>query len=314
MLPVVSGANQSAIERNLAIYTQAARGAFSENTARAIRSDLRIFIEWASSADRSADIPVEPETVAAFIDGLSGTRAPATVRRYVASLNHLHRAAGLIPPGSAEIVRLAVRRMNRAKSTKQDQAAPLRHTSISKMLAALPQDTGGRRDAALITLAYDSLLRRSEISALNVEDIERDAETGTALVRRSKTDQEGEGDYVFLSAETMRLLAEWIEAAAIETGALFRPLSRAAKRDRLTGGDIARVLKRRAKAAGIDPKLISGHSTRVGAAQDMRAAGLDLGAIMQAGRWESPRMVQRYTARLGVRFGAAARLAEIQGR
>ena len=120
---------------------------------------------------------------------------------------------------------------------------------------------------------------------------------------------------VFVSSDSMRRLGEWISTSGLDADApLFIPLSHAATQERLSGDDIARMLKRRAGRAGVSAENISGHSTRVGAAQDMRACGLENGAIMQAGRWQSERMVARYTERLGARYGAAAKLAELQGR
>ena len=87
--------------------------------------------------------------------------------------------------------------------------------------------------------------------------------------------------------------------------------------DRLHPGDVARRFKAMATAAAIAPELvvkISGHSSRVGAAQDMSNAGLELGQIMQAGRWKTAEMVGRYTEGLAVRRGGAAKLAAIQNR
>ena len=304
------------VAARLIAYEHAAAGAFAGNTARAIRSDLRVFTQWCAGAGASSELPVEPETAAAFIDAMAETRKPATVERYVVSLNHLHRAAGVMPPGAAEVVRLALKRMRRAKGTRQRQAAPLRRLAVDRILEAIQPDPLGLRDAALIGLAYDTLCRRSELAALDVRDIEPAEDgTATAIIARSKTDQEGEGAAVFVSADTMRRLTAWIAAAGLEPAdPLFVPLGRASTAERLSGADVARIFKRRAAAAGLPAETISGHSTRVGAAQDMRASGIDNGAIMQAGRWKGERMVSRYTERLGARYGAAAKLAEMQGR
>ncbi len=82
----------------------------------------------------------------------------------------------------------------------------------------------------------------------------------------------------------------------------------------LQAGEVARVFKRMAKAAGLDPSGLSGHSTRIGAAQDMVGGGLDIAEIMQAGGWRTPVMVARYSERLTASRGAAAKLARLQGR
>ena len=167
----------------------------------------------------------------------------------------------------------------------------------------------GLRNAALIASAYDSLGRRSALTALNVRHTEPAEDgTATALIVASKTDQDGEGAIVFVSADTMHRIAAWIDAAGLEAAdPLFVPLGRAAKGERLSAPDVARIFKRRATTAGVPAEAISGHNARVGAAQDMRASGIDNGAIMQAGRWRSERMVTRYTERLGARYGAPPR-------
>ena len=82
----------------------------------------------------------------------------------------------------------------------------------------------------------------------------------------------------------------------------------------LQPGEVTRIIKKMATAAGLDPVGLSGHSTRVGGAQDMVGAGLDVGEVMVAGGWKTATMVARYSERLVARRGAAAKLARLQGR
>ena len=302
----------ASVRTALEAYAEAARGAFAPNTERAVRADTAVFAAWCASAGLSAALPVEPATVAAFVDALAEPRKPATITRYVASLNHLHRAAGLPAPGGAEPVRLALRRMRRAQGTRQRQAAPLGWDRLRRILSSLGDGFADRRDAALILLAYDTLARRSELAALDVTDITRDADgTGTALIRRSKTDQEGAGRLAFVSAATVRAIDTWLDAAAITTGPLFVPLGNARKAERLSEGDVARIFRRRARHCGVRDRRHRRHSTRVGAAQDMIAHNLGIAAIQQAGGWKSPRMPARYGERLEAKRSGAAVLAQI---
>ena len=299
----------------MAAYLAAARGAFAPNTERAIRADTAVFAAWCWEVGRSAAPPIGSDTAAAFVGAMAETRKPATVRRYLASLNHLHRAAGLPEPGTAEPVRLALRRMARAKGMRQKQAAPLDWDRLRRVLDGLGDRPADLRDAALLALAYDTLARRSELVALDLEDLGRDADgSGTALIRRSKTDQEGKGRVAFVSADSLRRLDTWCAAAGITAGPLFRPLGNARKAARLGEADVARIFRRRARAAGIAVEAIGGHSTRVGAVQDMVAHNLGLSAIQQAGGWKSPRMPARYGERLEAKRSGAAALAKIQGR
>ena len=136
-IPILPDVVASAeIAERLAAYERAAAGAFAANTARAIRADLSICAEWCAGV--SAELPISPETVAAFTDAMAATRKPATVSRYVASINHLHRAAGMMPPGAAEVVCLAPKRMRRANGTRQQQAAPLRRLALDRILERIP--------------------------------------------------------------------------------------------------------------------------------------------------------------------------------
>ncbi|MGV7035035.1 tyrosine-type recombinase/integrase [Methylobacterium symbioticum] len=312
-------------------HARAARGAFADNTLRALAADSRIFSAWCSSVGRSM-LPASPETVAAFIDVQAETKSRATVERYRSSIAALHRAAGLPSPCADEIVRLAVKRMNRAKGRRQKQAEPLNRGSIERMLAAeTPRRLHRRilegeretplialRNAALVAVAYDTLLRRSELVSLYIGDLEKGADgSGTVLVRRSKADQEGEGAIKYLAPDTMAHIDAWLAAAGLASGPLFRPLTKGGRvgSGALGDGEVARVFRDLAVTAGLKlPRLPSGHSTRVGATQDMFAAGFELLEVMQAGSWKTPAMPARYGERLRAQRGAARKLATLQNR
>lgn len=312
-------------------YARAAKGAFADNTLRALAADSRIFGAWCASAGRSM-LPATPETLVAFIDAQAEMKSRATVERYRSSIAALHRAAGLPNPCADEIVRLAVKRMSRTKGRRQKQAEPLNRTSIERMLAV---KTPGRlhrrvlegeremplialRNAALVAVAYDTLLRRSELVSLYIEDLERGADgSGTVLVRRSKADQEGEGAIKYLAPDSMQHIKAWLAAAGLDSGPLFRPLTKGGRPGRTALGDaeVYRVFREVAVAAGLKlPRLPSGHSTRVGATQDMFAAGFELLEVMQAGSWKTPAMPARYGERLRAQRGAARKLATLQNR
>ena len=137
------------------------------------------------------------------------------------------------------------------------------------------------------------------------------------LVRRSKADQEGEGAIKYLAPDTMMHVEAWLTAARLESGPLFRPLTKGGKVGQRPLGDrdVARVFRALASAAGLKlARLPSGHSTRVGATQDMFAAGFELLEVMQAGSWKTPAMPARYGERLRAQRGAARKLATLQNR
>jgi integrase len=151
----------------------------------------------------------------------------------------------------------------------------------------------------MISLGYDTLCRRSELVALRVEDLLKSA-AGAAqiLIRRSKNDPYGNGRLGYVSPETLAQLRAWLSAAKIDAGYIFRAVRpQTVGQGPLHPFTVNRILKRAAQAADLPAQEIerlSGHSMRVGAAQDMIVSGLSVLPIMQAGGWRSMNVVGRY--------------------
>lgn len=278
--------------------------AYSLATRRGYLSDLRIWRDWCSRRGVSA-IPADPEDVASFLREQAEHKRPATIRRYAASISRAHSLLSLPSPTHSDTVRLSIKAIHREKGRRQKQAPPLTRAEIDAILGALSvRPTPLQiRDAALLAVAYDTMARRSELAALLWEDITEnpDSHSGTVLIRRSKNDPEGEGSTRYLAPDTMILLTRW------------RDLCRTPTVFGLSGKAISAAIRRAARSAGLEGEY-SAHSTRVGCAQDMAAAGLGTAEIMQAGGWHSAEMVARYTERQTAQRGASAKLAELQGR
>ncbi|MBF0627841.1 MAG: tyrosine-type recombinase/integrase [Magnetococcales bacterium] len=308
-------ADQNAILARLAEFDRYARGALAKNTERAIRADITRFVEFCAQCGM-ASLPSTPETVAAFVDAMATHCAPATIRRYVSSISTYHQAAGLESPTRSMPVRLTLKKMSREKGTRQTQAAPINRRLVNEMLESDRGTFRDLRDLALVLVGYDVLCRRSELAALDVADFTFCEDgSGTVLIRRSKSDQEGAGAVRFIAPDTVERVKKWMKIAKIQQGAMFRGINNAnAMEERLSDKGVARAFKRMAALTGADAEGISGHSCRVGAAQDMVSAGLEIAGVMQAGGWKSPVMVARYTEKLMARRGASAQLARIQGR
>ena len=149
----------------LSKYLKEAKGAFSDNTERAVRSDVGIFTDWCGQRGLSA-LPARTDTVVAFIDAMAQVRAPATVRRYVFSIATLHKAAQLTSPLKRTGVKLALQRMHRKRGRRQAQAQGLTWPLRQRMLNACGARLIDDRNRALLAVAYDTLLRRSELVAL----------------------------------------------------------------------------------------------------------------------------------------------------
>jgi integrase len=164
------------------------------------------------------------------------------------------------------------------------------------MIAACPENLEGRRDAALLAVGYDTLCRSSELAAMKIVDLASDYRI--ILVPQSKSDQYGEGRVGHLSPRTIKLVKKWVDAAGVHDGYLFRGLhTRRVGAGSLSTSSIRRIIKRSASRADLGPEVthsLSGHSMRVGAAQDMMIVGIDAIGIMQAGGWRTYSVLARY--------------------
>lgn len=285
-----------------------ARAALADSTQRAYAADSLAFADWCAR-DGRANLPAPPEAVAAFLRAEANAgKAVATVRRRAATISRMHRAAGLPNPCDSELVRLALKGIAKSRGTDQRQAAGLTERDAVTIRAHLGDSLRDIRDLALMLVGRDVLARSSELVAIAVEDIEHVEDGALVSVCRRKTSTEARP--YFIGAEGSQALRTWLERAAITTGPVFRSIT---KSGRVTGNaistrDVRRILKHRATAARLThAEGVSGHSLRVGMAQDLVAADLDMASVMQAGGWTTPRMVARYTERLTARRGAVAR-------
>ena len=309
---------EPALEEQLGQFVRAARGVFSDNTERALRSDLAIYAGWCAERGERP-VPAKPETLAAFVDAKAEERAPATVRRYVTSLGIAHRALGLEKTVKSPPVQLALKRMHRKKGRRQDQATGLTWPLRLRLMEAAGDRLLDDRNRALLAVAYDAMLRRAELVSLQVPDLLEEVRgDGSLLVRRSKTDCEGMGEIVWVGRDTVRLVGTWLDRAGISDGMLFRSVGKGGRiGQRLHPCQVPRIFKAMAREAGLPEAVaggLSGHSARIGATQDMVAAGIELPLILHAGRWKSTAMVSRYGERMLARRSGAAQLARMQGR
>jgi integrase/recombinase XerD len=271
-------------------------------------------------------------------------RTLATVRRYVSTLSTLHRLLDCPDPTKTALVRNALTARAR-RSGGPGQAAPLRWAQIEEALRVLPEDLFGLRDKTLLAVAHNTLARRAELVALDVADVEF-LPAGAALValRPTKSNLAAEVAYRYLAPVTAVLVRQWLERSGLREGALWVALHRTgrARRSngqrgaarawlahgrRLTAPEVNVIVKRTvgrlAVARGdlvlpagppavqhralLDyARAYSGHSTRIGAAQDLAAAGVSTAALLQAGGWSDERLLQRYLRRLGALEGGMA--------
>ena len=279
-------------------------GAYSPNTLRAYRADFEEFIDHCHSICAVA-LPALPETIAEFVNSVSLTgTSSASIRRKLVSIAAIHRLSRNGDPTKDAEVHLSMRKMHRKLGRSCDQAYGITGHILSRLLAATPGNLRGLRDRALLMLAYDTMRRRSELVSLRISDIETNEVGAAILLRRSKTDQEANGTWLHVSAATSVTINAWISAAELKDGFLLRGLRGSSRvTQQLGGGQIGRIYKQLAKQAGLPAKVIaeiSGHSLRVGAAQDLLRNGASLPQIMVKGGWTKTDTVMRYVERTSV--------------
>jgi integrase len=215
------------------------------------------------------------------------------------------RLRGHSSPRSDRLVRETWKGIRRRLGVAQDQKHPVTAREIRQMIDVLPSGLLGLRDRALITLGFAGGFRRSELVALNCDDLRFVDEGLEALVRRSKTDQEGAGLLKVIAYGSdpascpVRALKDWLELAAIGEGPVFRPINRHEQiaDKRLTDFAVAFVIKRVAKKAGLPTPQLSGHSLRAGFVTEAKRHGADDAAIMDQTGHKSLAMVHRYNRR-----------------
>ena len=268
--------------------------ALSKRTRQDYRRMQAAFETWCSRQGETV-LPATPGLLGRYLRdrALTGDRHSTLVVR-AAAIGSAHKVRGLGNPADDEAVRKLLRavRIDQA-GTDPKQASGLTSECLARIRLAERPTRSGRLTVALCSTMRDGLLRIGEAAAIEWRDVHRDDDgTGTLTIRKSKTDRFGAGAVVALSAETMADLDR-----LDPNGNRVFPL---------TPRSIARRIKTAAKRAAC-PGNFSGHSPRVGMAQDLYRAKFTLVEIQIAGRWKSPNMVAYYCRRMMARESAVAR-------
>ena len=291
------------VKRRLAAYLASAGTAVSVHTARAWRADVGIFCAWCAGHGREA-LPADAATVVAFMGAMARSRSPATVRRYVSSVSALHRVLREENPAMTESVkralkRLRARRGGRGDASGRSSVQALKWALCQRLIETSADRLIDARNRALLSVAYDTLLRRSQLVALEVGGLSVNADgSATLRMRRADPDAQPPPETVALARDTLAHVERWLERGGIREGRLFRSVAKHGRLgEALHPSQIPRIYKAMARRAGLAPEAVDGisaHSTRVGALQDMIADGVELPALLRAGRWKSANAVQRY--------------------
>jgi integrase len=291
-----------ALERSVGKYVASSK---AENTLLAYRKQWAAWVAWCAGK-ALCKLPATPESVALYLAACADAGlAVATLAQAKAVITQRHEEAGHTSPCAAPFVKQAWAGIRRRLGTAPRQKQPLEADQLRAMYEVLPAGILGVRDRALIGLGFAGGFRRSELVALDVADVAFVRHGLEAIVRRSKTDQEGQGLTKNISRGIdpstcpVRAVRDWLELAGIAQGAVFRPVDRHGNvRDqRLSAHSVALVLKRSAAAAGLPAAEVSGHSLRAGFLTEAKKHGADDAAIMDQTGHKSLAMVQRYHRR-----------------
>ena len=275
-------------------------GAYAPATIRAYKSNFENFIKYCEEINEEA-LPASSEIVVSFIKSISdGRLKSASIRMAVASIATIHKLNRLNDPVNDPDVKLEMRRMHRHLGRSSSQAYGINKNLLDKMIASTDNSLRGVRDKAILLVGYDSLCRRSELVSLEFEDliITSNNENLILKLRKSKTDPDGIGKNLYLSKQAQNALKEWVIKSKISSGKIFRAITASGKiKGSLNSSYVGRIYKKIARLCTVDHSIIkniSGHSLRVGAAQDLMMSGASMAIIMNKGRWTKIDTVMRY--------------------
>ena len=285
-------------------------------TRRGYASDFAVFIAWCEGRGYPS-MPATSAVIAAFLSDQANTGIrPSTIGRRVAAIRYVYDLSEQLkdhpPPTAGKAVRMALAGIRREIGTNTRPKAPATSKRIRAMLEQIPTDTlKGKRDRALLLLCFAGAFRRSELVALEVKDLAFEVDGLRVTIRRSKTDQEGQGHEIAIPRgkhlRPVKAVQEWLKASGITAGPVFRSINRHGQLGTiaLTSHAVAVLVKERAEAAGLDSADFSGHSLRAGFLTSAAESGADLLKMMEQSRHRRVETVRAYVRRADLFKGHA---------
>lgn len=273
-------------------------------TRAAYGAQWRHFTSWCR-AHGLTSLPAAPGTVALYLSARAREgRKVATLAQALSAINQAHQLSAHPLPGASASVRETFKGIRRTHGVAPAQKAPLALDQLRAMMRTLddaPSPIIAARDRAILLVGFAGAFRRSELVALHLDDVRRSPDGLIITLRRSKTDQEGRGRSIGIpngrapATCPVRSVERWLAAAQLDEGVLFRSVDRHGRiGGALSGRDVARIVQRRAAAAGLDPHAFAAHSLRAGLATAAAQAGKSVQAIMKTTGHRSVAMVHKY--------------------
>ena len=277
----------------------------SNNTLRAYKSDFKDF--GAFCAKHGFDsLPTEPKVVSLYLTYLSKNSKVSTLRRRLVSIGMLHKLKGHYLDTKHPLIIENLMGIKRVKGSMQKGKKPILINHLKSIINVINQkkidEIKKSRDKTIILVGFGGGFRRSELISINYEDIEFVPEGVKITIKRSKTDQFGEGMVKGLPYFTNELycpvinLKKWLELSNIKSGPIFRRFAKGSSltKDRLTDQSVVLLIKNYLNLAGIENSNYSGHSLRSGFATVAAESGADERSIMAMTGHKTTQMVRRY--------------------
>ena len=281
------------------------RDAHTSHTQRAYQKDWQNFCSWCAEQHRRA-LPCTPETLAMYLHHLAKRFKVASIERALAAIARVHRGMGHESPRRAPRVQSEMRSIKQALGCVPRGKHALLVDGIARLVDTCDAGTlRGLRNRAILVLGFAGAFRRSELVALNIEDLSDDAYGLRVQTSRGESCEAGQGQEKGIPfgdhQATCPVLAvrAWLNAAELSAGPVFVGVNRhgCLTRTRLHPCEIARVVQGAARAAGLDPDKFAGHSLRSGLMTAAAIAGKPTDAILRQTGHASPSMLLRYLKR-----------------
>ena len=277
----------------------------SNNTLRAYKSDFKDFGAFCAKHGLNS-LPSEPKIVSLYITHLSKNLKVSTLRRRLVSISMVHKLKGHYLDIKHPIIIENLMGIKRSKGSIQVGKKPILINHLKSIINVINEQKNDNikkfRDKAIILVGFGGGFRRSELISIDYEELEFVSEGVKIIIKRSKTDQFGEGmikGLPYFNNETycpVINLKKWLEISKIKSGPIFRSFSKGSTLNdkRLTDQSVVILIKYYLNLAGIENKNFSGHSLRSGFATVAAESGADERSIMATTGHKTNQMVRRY--------------------
>ena len=269
------------------------RNSKSANTLRAYQADFKDFSAFCAKNGLSS-MPTEPKILSLYLTHLSATSKFSTLKRRIASISVIHKVKGHYLDTKHPLIMENLHGIKRIKGSNQKAKKPILINDLKLIINAIGQANQSEnkkiRDKAIILIGFSGGFRRSELVNIEYEDVEFVSEGVKIFIKRSKTDQSGEGMIKAIpyfdnkSFCPVNALKHWIEYSQIKSGKLFN----------ISDKSVALIIKKYTSLAGLDPNKYSGHSLRSGFATSTAESGAEERNIMAMTGHKTTQMVRRY--------------------